>query len=140
MSAVEERKAIGTLFNAGWAGATPVAWPGQKFDPPQNGSWVRLTFTQGDAFQVEMGPTNAQKRALGLLTIQVFTALGRGDRDALQLADSAAQIFRDSRRVSAGQHGDLLFRVPVVRPIGEDAAGLYYQVNVSVPYVHESVD
>lgn len=139
MSSVEERSAIGTLFNVNWGSTTPVAWPGVKFTPPEDDNWVRLVFGQFDAFHVEMGPTNAQERAVGLIIVQVFTPLGRGDKTALELADQVTQIFRYNKRVAAGE-GDVRFRAPIVGQGGVDAEGLYYQVNVSIPYAHDSVN
>lgn len=134
----DERVAIATLFNTGWAGATPVAMPNVPFVPPK-ASWVRLTYSQVTAYQVEIGSTRNQERAEGLLIVQVFTVLDIGDAVALQLADQVGQIFRNTTVVAAGADGDVFFGKPVVRVIGPDSVGTYFQVNVSVPYTHDAV-
>ena len=148
MSAVDERTAIGTLFNAEWdSDTTPIAWPNRNFTPPQNNSWVRLSILQGEPFQIEIGSANCnQHRSPGFVMISVFSPMNKGDAAALALAETAAQIFRSTKRVSAGANGDIRFRTPEVKAIGIDSKGsrdldegTYYQVNVSVPFVRDDV-
>lgn len=148
MSTVDERTAIGTLFNTNWdSTTTPVAWPNRNFTPPQNNSWVRLSILQAEPSQIEIGSRDCnQHRHPGFVMVSVFSPLNKGDAAALTLAEVAAGIFRDNKRVSAGTDGDIRFRTPEVRAIGIDSKGsrdldegTYYQVNVTVPFVRDAV-
>ncbi len=42
VGSVEENTAIRTLFNAGWAGRTTVAYENEPFTPPNDASFVKL--------------------------------------------------------------------------------------------------
>lgn len=133
---VDFRGATGTFFNTGWASATPVSWPGRDFSPPTDGSsWVRFTISEGESFQHEMGKVEVQFRDVGLVMIQVFTELNKGDGPALTLADQVATIFR--RKKVTYTDGRAIFRAPNIRRVGPDEA--WYQVNVTVPYVRDTL-
>ena len=132
----DERSAIGTLFNTAWGSTTPVAWPNRPFIPPA-ASWVRLTIVGSDTKALEIGP-RSQERRTGLVIVQVFTTLDKGDAVGLGLADQVAAIFRN-QRVAAGDAGDILFRKPRTRSIGVDAEKAFWQINVEVPFQHDAV-
>jgi len=139
MSNVDFRAAVGTLFDTGWASATPIAWQGRSFEPAKDDtSWVRLSILESDTFQHEIGSTNVQQREVGLVMVQVFTQVDKGDGPALTLADSVATIFR--RQNVLYTNGRAIFRIPRVRVIGIDGSGAtaWFQVNVSVPYIRDT--
>ena len=133
---VEENTAIRTLFNAGWAGATPIAYENEKFTPPSDAPYVSLVVRPDDAFQTELGDSNgAHIRHPGLVFVMVFSPPDKGNAAALALADTAAQIFR--RQVSTFTDGKILFRAPTITPIGiTDEA--YFHINVVIPYIRDS--
>lgn len=132
----DERTAIGTLFNTAWGSTTPVAWPNRPFSPP-SGSWVRFTIIGIDSVSVELGP-RSQERRTGMVIVQIFTTLDKGDALGLGLADQVAAVFRN-KRVAAGNDGDIIFRKPRTRSIGVAANGTFYQHNVEVPFQHDAV-
>jgi len=96
-----------------------------------------------DAAQVELGGNKNQHRNNGFVIVNVFTPLNKGDGDALTLAETVATIFRTNQHVSTGADGSMIFRDPLVEPIGPDGQGVsvssYYQVNVTVPFVRDTV-
>lgn len=139
MSAAKERLAIGQLFNANWdSDTTPVSWPNKDIDPPENGNWVKVAIQAADARNIEFGGQVTHKQTVGLILIQVHVPVNTGDGEALDLAESAAAIFRGQRVTLEGGNGSVLFREPTIREVGSDAqgreGGAYFQVNVSVPY------
>ena len=138
------RETIGSLFNANWdSGTTPVAWPNRSIDPPQDANWVSMEIFQTDSFQVEIGSSNNQHRTTGLIILVVNTPLNAGDKAALDLADTAANIFRNNKRVSAGSDGDVKFRNPIIRVVGPDQVdvekSVYFKVNVEIPFEYDFV-
>lgn len=142
--AVDFRAAVGTLFNTGWAGATPIAWPGRDFEPPADlASFVRMTIIESDSRQIEIGHTTNQYREVGLIIFQIFTETDQGDGLALTLADNVANIFR-SQQVTYTD-GRAIFRAPQRRVIGPNSdgvsssAGNWFQVNVSIPYIRDNI-
>jgi len=152
MSAQAERKAIGTLFNTGWGTTTPVSYENRDYRPPASSEWVRLKILAVDSFRTEIGTGARHERTVGLVTVQVFVPGNTGDGRAFELGDMVADIFR-SQQVQLYDPADgvtvigrILFRIPTVRNVGvgdqvrvdNTLKGLYYQVNVSVPYLRDS--
>jgi hypothetical protein len=135
VGAVDENTAIRTLFNAGWAGATPVAYENEKFSPPQNASFAKLFIKPDDAFQHEIGSTKVTFRQPGLIFVMIFTPPDKGNAAALALADTAAVIFR--RQSSTFTDGRILYRAPSIKAIGITDEG-YFHVNVVIPYIRDS--
>jgi hypothetical protein len=136
--AVDFRGAVGTFFDTGWAATTPIAWPGRDYTPPSNGaSWVRLSITESDTNQIEIGAPCPQHREAGLIIVQVFTETNKGDGPAITLADQVATIFR--RQQVTYTDGRAIFRSPQVRVIGPSAEAEWFQVNVSIPYIRDTL-
>lgn len=135
MSAAKENTAIRTLFNTGWAGATPVAYENEAFTPPADAPYVSLSIKPDDAFQHEMGSTQVTFRHPGLIFVMVFAPPDRGNNAALVLADNAAEIFR--RQSSTIVDGRILYRAPSIQPIGLTDEG-WFHVNVVIPYIRDS--
>jgi len=133
---VEENTAIRTIFNAGWAGATPIAYENEVFTPPTDGAYASLIVRPDDAFQHELGTAaGAHFRHPGLIFIMIFSPPDQGNAAALALADTAAAIFRRQR--STFTDGRILYRAPSVTPIGITDEG-YFHVNVVIPYIRDS--
>lgn len=132
---VEENTAIRTLFNTGWAGATPIAYENEVFTPPQDAPYVSLVVRPDDAFQHEIGSTRVTFRHPGLIFVMIFSPPDKGNNAALVLADAAADIFR--RQSSTFTDGRILYRAPSITPIGITDEG-YFHINVVIPYIRDS--
>ena len=149
MSSEAERKAIGTLFNTGWGSTTPISYQNRDFSPPEGSEWVRLTINPADSFRIELGTGLKHERTVGIVQVQVFVPANTGDGRSTELGDMVADIFRDQQvdlldpSDGVTVMGRIIFRTPTLRPIGVDTRlemkGLFYQMNVSVPYVRDSV-
>lgn len=135
MSAVRENTAIRTLFNTGWAGATPVAYENEPFTPPADAAYVALIVKPDDAFQHELGGPGTYFRHPGLIFVMVFSPPDKGNNAALVLADNVAAIFR--RQTSTIVDGRILYRAPSIKPIGLTDDG-WFHVNVVIPYIRDS--
>lgn len=142
MSFYNEVLEVVKLFEANWdSDATPVAYPNYDFQPPK-GNWARLTMIEADSDNVEIGsPGSNQQSASGAIIINIFSLIGGGFQTGGQLADAAALIFKNASPLAVGSTGNLTFRPPVIREIGEDVfkGTTYHLINVSVPYVSNSV-
>jgi hypothetical protein len=105
----------------------PVSWPNTSFTPEPDVTWVKCNIVNGDSFQVTIGSGTNAFRHIGLIVIQVFSPLNKGNGEVLALADSIASIFRNwcGTTVSC--------KAPSVKDIGPDGHG-WYQVNVSIPF------
>ena len=132
---VEENTAIRTLFNTGWAGATPISYENEAFTPPDNGPFVSLVVRPDSAFQHEIGSTRVTFRHPGLIFVMIFSPPDEGNNASLVLADAAADIFR--RQSSTFTDGRILYRAPSITPIGITDEG-YFHVNVVIPYLRDS--
>ncbi len=134
MGAATENTSIRTLFNAGWASATPVAYENEPFTPPADAAYAALFVKPDDAFQHEIGSPGVQFRHPGLIFVMIFTPPDKGNNAALLLADTAAGIFR--RQSSSLTNGRILYRSPSIKPIGITDDG-WFHVNVVVPYTRD---
>lgn len=130
MSLASRHAAIRTRFSGFWVGQPPVQMPSQKFTPPDNGPWMRLTIQDAGARWASMGaPGNNIARNVGQVTIQIFVESGEGEGEALGIADQALAVFRSWNDTATG----LRFEVPpYARQVGTE--GKWYQINVVAPY------
>jgi hypothetical protein len=129
--------AIRGRFSTQWGSTTVVAWPNVAFTPPTDAAWVRFLIQDIDAAQVSYGDplnNNDRYRHIGRVVIQVFTLKGQGDKEARELADTAAGIFRKWSDAGSG----VLFRLaPFVRDIPIDEPK-WFQINVECPFLRDS--
>lgn len=133
MNLAAAHAAIRTRFAAEWPSIVPVQYPNvvwKQNDTPKDGPWARLVIQDADARWASMGaPGENIERHVGQVTVQIFTDSGKGEGEALTLADVAKGIFRSWVDLSSG----VRFRVPpYARQIGVE--GKWYQVNVVAPF------
>lgn len=114
-----------------WGSTTPVAWPGQRFDPPDDGSaWMRPTILWGDGFGRTISGGNT---IIGVLMLDVFAPAHLGEGQAYALAATARVIF--NRRAMA----PVYFRAPS-GPVRQDESE-WVHMQVTCPFVvDEQVD
>lgn len=127
----EEFAAIARMFSDAWA-ETVIAWENMPFTPPSPPeSHVEFYLLNGEASQASIGaPGSNVFRHVGLVSINVFTPESTGKPEALRLADTAAEIFRNQVKDA------IRFKTPKVTVLG--VQDHYYQVNVSVPFTRDS--
>lgn len=75
-------------------------------------NWVRMSIMLGNSNSFALGSDNA--RHIGIVAIQIFTALGKGTAADIEIADSIFEIYRN-RLESAVQYTELIKSVPVER-------------------------
>lgn len=106
---------IRSRFFANWA-TTDIAWPNRKYTPTQGVAWVRLTVRDGNAIQHAL---LGQRRALGVVLVEIYTVDGTGDGTARTYADSICNIFR---RIEVD---GILFREPMAYESASQEPGWY---------------
>jgi len=100
------------------------------FSRPENGRWARITVKEGEQRQVSIGSTK-RYRKIGILTVQVFTPIGQGDKDARVVADYIAERFR------CVDDADVHFNTPHMEVIGRTEK--WWQVNVTCPFYADDI-
>lgn len=137
----EEHQAIKARLVANWdQESVPVAWPnygsnsGGSFVPPVDRPYMRFYVAPGEARQLTIGDPAGQNRYrhLGLIVMQLYVFQGQGDGEALELADTAAAIFRNQK------FSGVWSLTPRINTIGETPDGRY-QINVTIPYQRDEV-
>jgi len=129
-----EYNALRARFESQWANTTPIAWPNVDFKPTDESPWVRFSIVSTDVRQASFGAATNFYRHPGVIIVQVFTPILQGDKEALQLADQVASIFRNW---SDAANRIRFLSPPSVKAIGEDKP--WYQVNVSCPYIRDTL-
>jgi hypothetical protein len=111
-----------------------VQYRNQKFKPTDGTSWVRLTVINADARQASFGDETNFYRHPGTVIVSIFAPIAKGDKEALQLADTVANIFRNWSHSATG----IRFQVPPsIKTIGEDKP--WFHVNVICPYIRDTL-
>ena len=137
MSFQLERQAIETKAATDW----PTLQPGVDifFDNVPEGpvnpgvKYARLFILPADSNQITLENGNGSlHRAAGVIMVQCFAPLGKGTKEALDMADSVATIFRNARLTNG-----VLCRSPRRDP--GRATGSHYQVNVIVPFQRDTL-
>lgn len=115
------------------ANSLQVAWPNKVFDnPPAGTGYVRFTVLDATGQQIEMGSSNNTHRVYGSLILQIFAPADSGDGTALALGDTLGALYRQKALNFTDLSGHVRMRDPVVKAIGN--VGVYYQVNVIIPF------
>ena len=90
----EAREAIYGLFVTGWADRTAYTFDNERFDPPNDAPWVRLTVRHTGSTQETLGPPGSRKFArTGSCFVQVFVPIDQGVAEADGLATVAREVF-----------------------------------------------
>jgi len=141
MSILDGQTATIELFEANWdTNAIPVEFPNFALaEGDKAGTWVRMNILDADTRQIEIGSGNNQEKTVGIVMFNVFTQLGTGNGAALTTAKAISDIFKQNKRITMNDTGDIKFRPATVNTIGRRGSNNYYQVNVAVPFIRESV-
>ena len=123
------RQTIESLFEAGWAGQTPVAYDGVEFQTPVT-AWVRVSIQFADKVQASMGSRKTW-RTTGAVVVQCFSPYGNGSKEALTLADNVAAIFQGI------QSGGITFRG--TSAVTNDADREWWQVNSTTTFFSDEL-
>lgn len=98
--------------------------------------WVRILVEHTERMQPAIGQAGGLRRyrAMGLITVQVFTPFGDGLTRADAIADIVFDIFDG---VSTGSGDGITFNNVTMREIGE--SGAWFQTNVLVDFKYDTV-
>lgn len=143
MAFAAEQRIVRQRLVAQWT-STPIDWsafggdaapfvpPAPQVGSPAAAAWIRPALFVVRGERVSLGLT-ARRRTAGQLVIQVFTPQGAGHKPAATLAASLCTLFRDV------QVEGMTFLEPTPRPIGPEAQGAWYQLNVEIPFRRDEI-
>lgn len=134
MSSVTINTELRTRYNS-WANKPTTEFPNEDFTPPNPPAfWARFTIIGGEEQRMEIGSQTPNRfyRKPGVLIVQLFYPLAKGNNAILTKADELAALFRNwcGNTVACGASS--------INEIGNDGNG-YYQCNVSVPFHQDSL-
>lgn len=139
--------AVETMFQTGWAAATPIEWPNVRFDPTPGTPYVSVTVAEAPRSITASLGTIPLIRYYGEVIVRVFTPEDRtgtndvaGAGQARQLAGNVAALFRNAtgqgKQIETGESGEITFRKPSFVPMGVEHG--WYQIQVIVPYLRNA--
>lgn len=102
-----------------------------QFQKPDNSEWVRFSIRPAVSTQVDITSNNPRTRTTGVILIQIFSPLGKGDKAAMQLADAIKAQFR---MVTAE---GVTYQEPTITTVGEREG--WWQVNVTCPFQYDEI-
>lgn len=106
-----------------------VVYPNQPAPRQEDALWIRASVQIGETIQASIG-INPIYRTTGILFLQLFDNLEKGEKELLEGATAISALFRG---VSVGM---TLYRSPSVAIIGRDRN--WWQVNVTCPFQHDT--
>lgn len=112
------------------ADAHPVStqYDNQKFTPPSDTIWSRLTINFGESDQESTGGSTKRFRTIGVMTAQLFAPLNKGDKVLLELVDLIVSKFRSVTSAP------VTFRTPSVSEGRRTPDGNWWQISVVCPW------
>ena len=127
--AVTVNTELRTRYNT-WSNKPPTEFPNELYKPPNPPSlWARLIIAGGEEQRMDIGTgaTNRTYRKPGVLIIQLFAPLNKGNNAVLVAADEVSDLFRNwcGATITCGASS--------VEDIGNDNNG-FYQVNITIPF------
>jgi hypothetical protein len=130
MTFKNEQRDIEARFKNNWASTTSVKYDNVDFTPTPGESWVEIQVHTGDQIPVSLGGVSATLyRGVGIISINIHTALNIGSQTGKNLADTAAAIFRGQTFSGITCRGANISR------LGESNG--WYVYNMSVPYFRD---
>ena len=125
-------------FRDAWTGGgfalSNVAWPDLEFTiPAGNVPWARVSFDIVTSGQDGFGIGTRKFRRSGLLAVQLFTPLGGGSTDAMNLAKIVTDAFEGQRTA-----GGVWFR-SISGPTSVGASGGFNQTNLAVAFEYDEI-
>lgn len=96
---------------------------------PTAGRYCRVAVQPRESRQISLGPT-ARFRETGVVTVELFEPLGRGDKTVNENADAVASIFRGESATSGTTR--VRFEAPSIGP--GTRAGSYWLRILTIPY------
>lgn len=129
----EAKEAIYLAFQTAW---TPtgkaLTFDNEKFDPPVDDEWARLTVRHTGGGQETLGKVGNRKFArLGSVFVQVFTPIDQGTSEADVLVTTARNAFEGITLAGT----TLRFLDVVAREAGPD--GKWYQTVVEANFEYD---
>jgi hypothetical protein len=104
-----------------------VAWPNTNFKPNPTKTWFQFWIVNGASQQMSIGASQKDHRFPGIVVVQIFSVMGKGDGEGTRLADSVASAFRNWCGTT------VRCKEASIKAIGPDGNG-WYQINVSIPF------
>ena len=102
----------------------PVIYDNQLAEPPDSGTWMRVTILPGTSFQAALGGTKSFRHPF-VMVVQLFNDIGTGTTRLQELADGIVPVFRGRTENS------IAYKTPSVVSVGRFEK--WFQWNVSCP-------
>ena len=110
----------------------PTQYDNDPTEPNKTAIWCRLTINLGGNFQNSIGsPHSNRLTRVGVMTAQLFNAVGKGDKDLLAMADKIEAAFKNVAASNAH------FGVPKTIKVGRTET--YWQLNVNCPFYADTL-
>ena len=136
----QARDEIHAAFKAAWEASVsyPVLYrdiSNKDSKIPESGPWARLTVrhTVGGAAAIG-GPSGSRRfRHYGIVTVQIFTEFGEGQR----IADELTTIAKNAFEGEVTSPGRVIFRDVRINEVGQDEQ--WFQTNVLAKFEYDEV-
>jgi UDP-N-acetylglucosamine 2-epimerase len=127
MNAVAAVTEMTDIFLTVWPKKHPVVYTNVIATKDKKCTWARFTAKHFAGRQITMADDQGCKHFdnYGMITVQIFTPIGGGQVEGLQLAQKVLNAYR-------GTSSSVMFTNHGIRDVGAD--GLFYQTNVNIDF------
>jgi hypothetical protein len=130
MTFKNEDRDITSRFKTNWGSTTPVKYDNVDFTPTPGTTFVEFEIHNGSQMPVSLGgDDDTLYRGVGIISINIHTALNIGTQTGKNLADTAAAIFRGQTFLG------IICRGADVTRLGESNG--WFVHNVSIPFFRD---
>lgn len=118
------RESVETRMADNWS-STPIAYGNVDYSPT-SADWVRITVAPGIGETQGIRGATPRVRDFGVVSLQVFTAEGKGTKAGMTLVDSFLSLFEHAR------FDGILTYTGSVSVVGVREG--WHQINVTIPF------
>jgi hypothetical protein len=127
---MKTRQAISDMtdvFLSAWPRKFPVTYSDIMATKDSKCTWARLTIQHFAGRQITMADDSGCRHYdnYGMITVQIFTPIGGGQVESVELAQKILDAYRNSG-------GSIMFTNHGIRDVGPD--GLFFQTNVNIDF------
>lgn len=127
----EARERIYDEFITAWGATSDLTLDNEKFDPPSDSPWARLSIRHNGRDQESLGPVTGRKfESIGSVFVQCFSPLDGGRTAADTLAATAQSILEGKHLHPEG----IRLTGAAITEIG--ASEGWYQINVEALFTY----
>lgn len=111
--------------------APPIAWENKVYKPIKGTLYIQPVNLPANTEGATIGGTESTDETLGVYSINVFSPLGEGKKEAVNMADTIADRFKRDTELTYNSHTVRINNVTIKQGRND---GAWYQIPIDIQY------